>query len=93
MFNPTYHSFNIGFATKCGMQSTWGQKSVSGSETHFHKWGRVQKIEPNDSQVHSHFGSCISVKVPNIYNLSWKNKQTSNLVPMRPLQNSWSLDA
>jgi hypothetical protein len=35
------------------------QENVFGSETHFHKWGKVQKIETNDSQVHCHFGSCI----------------------------------
>ncbi len=27
-----------------------------GCETHFHKWGKVQKMEPNDSQMHFHFG-------------------------------------
>jgi len=37
-------------------KGTWGQKNVLDSETHFHKWGRVQEIEPNDSQMHSHFG-------------------------------------
>jgi hypothetical protein len=43
----------------------WGQENVFGCETHFHKWGRVQKMEPNDSQVHSHFGSCTCAEVLN----------------------------
>jgi hypothetical protein len=29
----------------------------------------MQKMEPNDSQMHSHFGSCICVKVLNVQNL------------------------
>jgi hypothetical protein len=28
-------------------------------ETHFHKWGRMQGMKPNDSQVHSHFGTFV----------------------------------
>ncbi len=47
-------------------KGTWGQKSVFKNETHFHKWGKVQEIEPNDSQVHSHFESYIHAGVPNI---------------------------
>jgi hypothetical protein len=37
-------------------KGTWGQKNVFENETHFHKWESVQEIEPNDSQVHFHFG-------------------------------------
>jgi hypothetical protein len=70
VFNPTCHNLNIRFTTKCGVQSTWGQKSVCENETHSYTWGRVQKIEPNDFQVHSHFGSCTTVEVLNILNLS-----------------------
>jgi hypothetical protein len=33
-----------------------GQENVFGCETYFHKWERMQGMEPNDSQVHSHFG-------------------------------------
>jgi hypothetical protein len=47
-------------------------------ETHSHKWGSVQGMKPNDSQVHSHFGTCIHVGVANVWNLGWKNKQTPN---------------
>jgi hypothetical protein len=49
-----------------GCKGTWGQKSVVKSETHSHEWGKVQKIKPNDFQMHSHFGSCIRVRVLNI---------------------------
>ncbi len=35
-------------------------------ETHIHKWGKVQEMESNDSQVHSHFGSCTCVGVQNL---------------------------
>jgi hypothetical protein len=27
-------------------RGTWGQESVFESETHFHKWGTMQEIEP-----------------------------------------------
>jgi len=37
-----FHNPNIGF-------TNWGQKSVFKSETHSHKWGKVQKIKPNES--------------------------------------------
>jgi hypothetical protein len=47
-------------------KGTWGQKVVFKSETHSHKWGKVQKIEPNDSQMHSHFGNFIHARISNI---------------------------
>ncbi len=47
-------------------------------ETHFHKWGRMQGMEPNDSQMHFHFGSCICVGVVNVQSLGWKGKKTPN---------------
>jgi hypothetical protein len=28
-------------------KSTWSQKNVFDSETHFHKWGKAQEIKPN----------------------------------------------
>jgi hypothetical protein len=40
----------------------------------FTKWGRVQGMEPNDSQVHSHFGNCTRAGVVNVQNLGWKDK-------------------
>jgi hypothetical protein len=55
-----------GLRLSVGCKGTWGQNSVFGSETYFHKWGRVQEIELNDSQVHFHFESCIHVIVLNI---------------------------
>jgi len=39
-------------------------------ETHFHKWGRMQGMKPNDSQVHFHFGSCECLKL-------WLEKKTN----------------
>jgi hypothetical protein len=51
-------------------------KSAFRCETHFHRWGRVQGLKPNDSQVHSHFGSYTRMGVVNIQSLGWKGKQT-----------------
>jgi len=45
-------------------------KNVFRCETHFHKWGKVQGMKPNDSQVHSHFGSCKCLK-------PWLERQTN----------------
>ncbi len=56
----------------------WGQENVFENENHFHKCEIVQKNESNDSQVHSHFESCIHVWIPNIQNFIWKGKQTPN---------------
>jgi hypothetical protein len=44
-------NLTIRFVIKCGIQGTWGQESLFESEHTFHKWGKVQKIEPNDSQI------------------------------------------
>ncbi len=71
----------------------WGQDSAFGCETHSDKWGKVQKMEPNDSQVHSHFGNYICVGVLNVQSLGWKGKQAPNWFPKIPLERSWSLDA
>ncbi len=38
-------------------------KSVFSCETHFHKWGKMQRIKPNDSQMHSRFGSCKELRM------------------------------
>ncbi len=46
-----------------------GQESVFRNETHFHKWGKVQRMEPNDSQMHSHFGSYNRARVTSVQNL------------------------
>jgi hypothetical protein len=35
----------------------WSQNNVFGCETHSHKWWKMQVMEHNNSQVHSHFGS------------------------------------
>jgi len=53
----------------------------------------MQEMEPNDSQVHSHFWSCTDVGVPNAQSLSWKGKQPPNQVIMIPLETFWSVDA
>jgi hypothetical protein len=50
-------------------------------ETHSHKWGIMQGMKPNDSQVHSHFGSCTCVGVVNVWSLDWKGKKNTKLSP------------
>jgi hypothetical protein len=60
------HNLNIRFMTQCGVQRPMSQKNVFVCETNSHKWEKVQEMEPNDFQVHSHFGSCICVGVPNV---------------------------
>ncbi len=50
-------------------------------ETHFHKWGRVQGMEPNDSQVHFHFGSYTFVGIANVQSLGWKRQANTKLGP------------
>ncbi len=66
-------------------------KIVFRCETHLHKWGRVQGMKPNDSLVHSHFGSCTHVGVVNVYSFGWKGKKMPNWAPKTPLERSWSL--
>ncbi len=44
----------------------WSQESVFKCETHSQKWGRMQGMEPNNSQVHSHFRSCTRAWVVNV---------------------------
>jgi hypothetical protein len=61
-------------------------------EAHCHKWGKMQGMKPNDSQVHSHFGSCICVGVVNVQNLGWKGKQAPNWAPRIPLKICWNVD-
>jgi len=68
-------------------------KNVFKCETHFHKWRKVEGMKPNDSQMHSHFGSCIRVGIMNVQSLGWKSKQAPNWAPMTPLERSWSIDA
>jgi hypothetical protein len=43
-----------------------GHKSVFECETHFHKWGRMQKKESNDSLMHSYFGCYTCAWVQNV---------------------------
>ncbi len=50
-------------------------------ETHFHKWGRIQRMKPNDSQVHSHFGDYICAGISNGWSLGWKRKISTKLGP------------
>jgi hypothetical protein len=38
-------------------------------------------MEPNDFQVHSHFGSYTHVGVVNVQSLGWKGKQAPNQAP------------
>ncbi len=54
-------------------------KNVFKCETHSHKWGRMQGMKPNDSQMHSHFGSCTCVGVTNVQSLGWKGKKNTTL--------------
>jgi len=48
-------------------------------ETHSQKWGRMQGMELNDSQMHSHFESCIRARVVNVQNLGWKRQTSTKL--------------
>jgi hypothetical protein len=82
-----YCNPNLGFATKRGVQKPWSQENMFRCETHSHKWGSVQRMEPNDFQVHSHLcGSCECSK-------PWLEKQTNTkLGPHDTLKRSWSVD-
>jgi hypothetical protein len=51
------------------------------NETHFHKWERMQDIEPKGSQVHSHLENDIRARVLNIQSLSRKGEQAPNWAP------------
>jgi hypothetical protein len=50
-------------------------------------------MEPNDFQVHSHFGGCTRAGVANVWNFGWKGKQAPNWAPKTPLERSCSVDA
>ncbi len=56
------------------------------SETYFHKWGKVQGMEPNGFQMHSHFGSCTCVGVVDVQIFGLKSKQTPNWASMTSLE-------
>jgi hypothetical protein len=60
-------TFGSQLSVEC--KGPWGQKNVFRYEIHFHKWGKMQGMEPNDSQVHSHFGSYIRAGVVNVQSL------------------------
>jgi hypothetical protein len=74
-------------------KGTWNQESVFKNETHSHKQGKMQEIEPNDFQVHFHFESCIHAKVPNTQSLGWKGKQMQIWAPKISLEFFLSVDA
>jgi len=84
--NTYGHNHNWGTQKECltlttltlGSRLTHEVKSMFRCETHSHKWGRVQGMKPNDSQMHSHFGSCTRAGVTNVQILGWKCKQTTN---------------
>jgi hypothetical protein len=59
-------TLTLGSKLNVECEGPWGQENVFSYETHTHKWGRVQGVEPNDSQVHSHFGNCIREGVMNV---------------------------
>ncbi len=63
-------------------------ENVFRCETHYHKWGRVQGIKPNDSQMHSHFKNYTCAGVVNVQSLGWKGKKTLDSAPMIPLESS-----
>jgi len=69
----TCHNPNIGFVTKCEVQGPIRLKMCLGVK-HSHKWGRMQGMKPNDSQVHSHFKSCIDAKAVNLHSFGWTCK-------------------
>jgi hypothetical protein len=68
-------TLTLGLQLNVEWKGPWGQEGVFGCETHFHKWGRVQKMQPNDSQVHSRFGSYTRARVLNVQSLCWKGKK------------------
>jgi len=58
---PICHNLNIRFMIKCGVQGHMRLiKCVQESNT-FSQVGRMQEIEHNDSQVHSHFGNQLGI--------------------------------
>jgi hypothetical protein len=61
-------------------------KRVCLSVKHILKWGTVQGMKLNNSQVHSHFASCTRARVVNVQNLDWKDKQAPNWGPRIPLE-------
>jgi hypothetical protein len=89
--NVTTPTSGLQLGVEC--KGTWGLENVFRCETHFQKWGKVQEMEPNDSQMHFHFGSYICVGVPNVQNLGWKGKKKSNWAPKIPLERSWITNA
>ncbi len=43
-------------------------------------------MDPNASQVHSHFRSCTCAGVMNVQSLGWKGKKKPNWAPKTPLE-------
>jgi hypothetical protein len=56
------------------------------------KCGKMQGMEPNDSQVHSFFGNCTHARVANVQSFDWKGKQAPNWAPRKPLERSQNID-
>ncbi len=65
-FTPKCRNPNIKFVNNYEMQSPMRSKMCLGVKHAIAKWGRVQGMKPNDSQVHFHFRSCTHVKVANV---------------------------
>ncbi len=56
-------NFNIGFTIKCEVQGPMRLRVCLGVKHTFTIGGRMQRMKPNDSQVHPHFGSYICLRV------------------------------
>jgi hypothetical protein len=50
-------------------------------------------MELNDSQIHSHFGTCVHAKILNVQSFKWKGKQTPNWACTIPLEKFWGVNA
>jgi hypothetical protein len=57
-------------------------------ETHSHKWGKMQGMKPNDSQVHSHFGSYTRARVYKCLEPWLEGQKNTKLGPHIPLERS-----
>ncbi len=66
---PSCRNPNIGFATKCEVQGIMRLRVCLGVKHTFTNGGKVEGMKPNDSQVHSHFGSYTRARVVNVQNL------------------------
>jgi hypothetical protein len=60
-YNP-----NIGIVTKCEVPGPMRARVCLGVKHTLTNGGKMQGMKSNDSQVHSHFGSCIYAGVANV---------------------------